>query len=361
MSAWAINGRFMMQPTTGVQRVARELLAALDRRLQGADVVPSFALLLPPGAPQPALGAMPSRRVPGPRHPHLWEQWALPRAVGEGRLLNLCGAAPAFGAVDQACLLHDAAVFDHPEAYTGTFVRWYRWMFRRLARSPARLITVSNFSRSRLALALGVPASRIAVVPLAADHMHRADTNPQALHRHGLTNGPFLLAVGSANPTKRQDLIVRAWRRLGRSDARLVIAGGTNPAIFEASAHHVAEGVLRTGQVDDATLKALYGAAAGLVFPSSYEGFGLPPLEAMACGCPVVVSRAEALQEVCGDAALSVPVDDERALAEAMHALLDDQTLRASLRDRGRDRAATFTWDASAQALLDALASEPGR
>ncbi|MCB0075604.1 MAG: glycosyltransferase family 4 protein, partial [Caldilineaceae bacterium] len=176
-----------------------------------------------------------------------------------------------------------------------------------------------------------------------------------ALSRLGLVGRSFLLAVGSANPTKRQADLVLAWRALERRDARLVIVGGGDARVFGATALAEAPGVVRAGAVDDPTLRALYDAAVGLVFPSVYEGFGLPPLEAMACGCPVVAARAASLPEVCGDAAMLVPPRDPAALADAMRRLLDDAALRAAMRERGLARAADFSWDASAQALLAAL------
>jgi glycosyltransferase involved in cell wall biosynthesis len=234
-------------------------------------------------------------------------------------------------------------------------VRWYRWLFRHHARSDARLITVSEFSRRRLAAALRVAPERFAVIRLGADHMERVTPDHGLLVSHGLEHRPFVLAVGSANPTKRLDALVRAWAGLGRTGARLVIAGGVNASVFAAADPSSAPGVVHLGPVDDAGLKALYTAAAGLVFPSVYEGFGLPPLEAMACGCPAAVSRAASLPEVCGDAALMFDADDSAALAGVMRALLDDAGLRDRLRARGRGRAAAFRWDDAASDLLAAM------
>ena len=353
-----INGRFALQRTTGVQRVAREIVAALDRRLQANQPLPPCSLMLPAAADSPALARLPIQRVWGSRHPHVWEQIALPMATRSGMLVNLCGAAPVFAARPQACVLHDAAVFDHPHAYTSAFRVWYRWLFRRLALQGSRLITVSAFSRARLASVLNVPPSRFAVMPLAADHMHRCASDPSVLAAHGLTDHPFLLAVGSANPTKRLGALLRAWTALGRDGARLVIVGSTQETVFASDDWPAAvQGVVVLGSVGDNALKSLYGAAAGLVFPSVYEGFGLPPLEAMACGCPVAASRAASIPEVCGDAALLFEPENPTALKVAMASLLDDAGLREELRRRGTARAANFSWDASAAALLEALAA----
>jgi glycosyltransferase involved in cell wall biosynthesis len=207
---------------------------------------------------------------------------------------------------------------------------------------------------------LAVPPHRLAVLPLGGDHLRQVAPDTTVLDAHGLLGRPFLLAVGSMNPTKRLDRLMHVWAGLPHGDAQLVIAGGLNPRVFTGGRWPDVPGVVLTGPVGDAALKALYVAALGLVFPSVYEGFGLPPLEAMASGCPVVASRAASLPEVCGDAARMVNPDDDADLAAAMRALLNDPELRVRLRAQGLARAAGFTWDATAAALLAALAREGG-
>jgi glycosyltransferase involved in cell wall biosynthesis len=343
-----LNGKFSAQPLTGVQRVAREIVRALD------DLAPASAsLLLPAAGRAPALRHLQASRVGSAGLPlHVWEQVALPWATRDGWLLNLAGAAPAL-AQRQICVIHDAAVFDHPEAYRPAFVRWYRFLFRWLARHGAQLLTVSAFSQQRLAAALGVDASRIAVVPNGADHLDQVRPEVACLERLGLERGRFLLAVGSANPTKNLPRLVRAYARSGLAQGvKLVLAGGTRPQVFAATDEADAPGVLHVGVLGDAQLKALYGAALGLVFPSLYEGFGLPPLEAMACGCPVAAAKAASLPEVCGDAALYFDPRAEDDIADALSRLQADAPLRERLRAAGRERAAAFTWRASAARLL---------
>lgn len=332
MTAVFVNGKFTAQRTTGVQRVA----ACLSRSLRAR-------LLRPPA---------------GTASLHLWEQAALPWAARRGLLVNLAGAAPWF-ASRQVCLLHDAAVFDRPEAYTRPFVAWYRRLFRHLARSSAELLTVSAFSRQRLALHLGVDPSRLTVLPNGADHLDAVVADAAALERHGLVGTRYLLAVASANPTKNLPALLDAYARLAPDGARrLVVVGGRNAAVFADGARPDPPGVVRTGAIDDAALKALYQHATALVFPSTYEGFGLPLLEAMACGCPVAASSAAAMPEVCGDAALYFDPGSVDAIEAALRNLLDDADLRARLRAAGRLRAARFRWCDSAerlQRLLDSL------
>lgn len=343
-----INGKFSAQRTTGVQRVARELTLALDA------LGPSGAWLLHParGLPPPLQRVQARPLGPSGLPLHLWEQLALPWAARGALLLNLAGAAPALGR-RQLCLIHDAAVFDHPEAYTATFVAWYRHLFRRLARRGARIATVSAFSRERLAHHLGLAPTSIAVLHNGADHLHAVPPDGATLARHGLQAGGYLLAVGSANPTKNLPALVRAHAAAGCGTALpLVIVGGGHRQVFAAEARADTPGVLRIGPQGDAALKALYQGARALVFPSLYEGFGLPPLEAMACACPVAAARAAALPEVCGEAALYFDPRDEAAMAAAITRLATDDALCDDLRARGLRRAAAFTWRAAAGRLL---------
>ena len=336
--------------------MAGQMLRAIDRRLAAGGVGAPAGLLLPPGGMPPPLRAMTVRRVAGAgRSLHAWEQLRLPRAARGGLLLNLSGSAPALAA-PQVCFVHDAAVFDHPEAYTAAFRQWYRFLFRRLSRTARLLFTVSAFSRARLAVALGVPQDRILVVPNGADHLADVVADTSVLATHGLADHPFLLAVGSANPTKNLATLLDAWRVLNRGDtARLVLVGGNNARVFADHRHVEVPGLVRLGHVGDAALKALYGRAVGLVFPSIYEGFGMPPLEAMACGCPVAASTAASLPEVCGGAALEFDPHSVSAIAAAMRALLDDAALRERLRVLGLRRAAGYRWDDAAALLLGHL------
>ena len=364
-----INGKFSAQSVTGVQRAALELVLALDRVLEidacasGCD----YVLLCPPNARPPALHSIRVRTVGSERdNLQWWEQFALPWAARNGRLLNLAGSAPWWAAARSVCMLHDAAVFDHPQAYTLVFRLWYRMLFRHLSRHAPGLLTVSSFSRDRLSQALGVPSQRFTVVLHGADHFQRVNADNSVLAGYGLTPGRFLLVVGTAKQTKNVDTVLAAWRRLGPASGRsLVWVGGSNRRVFSAVQVHqatvaadAADGIFRTGYVTDHRLKSLYNNAAGLIVASHYEGFGLPAIEAMACGCPVAAAAAASLPEVCGEAAQFFDPENVDSICSAMNSLLNDSGLRASLRDRGLARAATFTWDAAARALLRRLRAD---
>ena len=363
MTTLFINGKFTAQRTTGVQRVALQLVRALDTLLATGDApeLRRVTLLCPSGGTLPALSHIRARQVgPAGLPLHLWEQFVLPIAARQGRLLSLAGSAP-YWARRPAAMLHDAAVWDHPEAYTPAFVRWYRRLFARQARVARPLLTVSEFSRQRLAARLHVAPQRLQVVANGADHLSTVQPDATLLQQLGLREGSYLLAVANANPTKNLDALVRAHARLPAClQLPLVIVGGSNDRVFRGAQANDAVPrmtgkVLRAGPQGDATLKALYGSAQALVFPSLYEGFGLPPLEAMGQGCPVLAARAASLPEVCGDAALYFDPLDEADITRALVRLLDDAVLRGELRAAGLRQAARYTWSASARQLVAVL------
>lgn len=390
-----INGKFSAQPTTGVQRFATELLLALDAHIAaGTWPGPPPLLLQPPGARPLALTAIEAQTLPGPRglqHArgtlHAWEQIALPRAVRaeatqDAVLLSLAGSAPGLLA-RQIVTFHDAAVFDHPQAYGFAFRRWYRALFRHLGPRALQVLTPSDFSRRRLAEVLGLPPARIAVVPGGGDHLGRVTADAGALQRHGLQPQRYLLAVSSLNPTKNLPALQRAFARVARRQGvTLVLVGGADPGVFAGgpvgrgpAGHEPARdtgagtgadngdepaGVRHLGGIDDAALKALLGGALALVQPSVYEGFGLPPLEAMSQGCPVAAADAASLPEVCGDAALYFDPHDEAAMVQALQRLIDDAGLRDRLRMAGHARVQTLRWAASAERLREVLAAVSG-
>jgi glycosyltransferase involved in cell wall biosynthesis len=347
-----VNGKFSARPMSGVDRVAAEMLSALDRLIPAKPR--RWHLLCPPGARTPTLGRVEVRQV-GPRGLplHLWEQTVLPWAARRGLLLNLAGSAPWFAGT-QACFIHDAAVFDTPATYRPLFRWWYGNLFRRHARRGTALVTVSNFSQMRLSAALGTLPQRIGVVPNGADHLQRHPADPDVLSHLGLRGLPYFLALSNGSRAKNLGAVVQAFARVSaRHPVQLVVVGHPNRRVFGAIADVAGTSqIVQAGAVSDGALRALMGESVALVFPSLYEGFGLPALEAMSCGCPVLASNVAALPEVCGTAALYADPDSVPDIAHAMESLLVNPALRQRLREAGHRQVARFRWEDSAHTLL---------
>jgi glycosyltransferase involved in cell wall biosynthesis len=353
-----VNGRFLGQRTTGAQRYARELLKAMDLLLGERNGQPfsSFTVLTPPSTPRSLpLTAMAIREV-GKFQGHLWEQVELAAHSRNDLLLNLCNTAPLTGRRMIATIL-DASVYAVPEAYSLPFRTWYRTLIPVLGRRARRVVTISEFSRTELQRYAGIPSARIAVIPASGEHILGMPADRSVLDRLRLRSNGYLLAVSSHSRHKNIAGVARAAALLTGGNFEVVLAGGGNSRVFSGTAA-AGDGPLRcTGYVSDAELRALYEHAACFVYPSFYEGFGLPPLEAMTCGCPVVVSRVASLPEVCGDAALYCDPADPRDIARAVSEVVTDRALQDDLRRRGTERAASFSWRRSAQALLDIVDS----
>jgi glycosyltransferase involved in cell wall biosynthesis len=358
-----INGRFLSQPVIGVQRFAREATRALDALVADGDPLArgwSFEVVAPPDADLDIpLRAIPVRRVEGRLRGHAWEQLALPGQLGgAGTLLSLTGTGP-LRVAGQLVVIHDASVWAIPDSFSRPFRLWYRFLLPALGRRVRRVGTVSEFSRGELVRRAAMPAHKLVVVRPGADHARSVAPDPAVLERAGLAGRRFVLAVGSDVPNKQFDVIERAMRQPACAALDLIFVGGGHERALAVAGAPRRERGRAIGRVTDGELRALYEHAVCLAFPSAYEGFGIPPLEAMTIGCPAVVARAASLPEVCGDGALYCEVGDADALGRHIAALAGDPALRAAMVARGRARAARFTWAETARALLRATDAAP--
>ncbi|PXW27234.1 glycosyltransferase family 4 protein [Paraburkholderia caballeronis] len=353
----AINGRFLGRQLTGVDRFAFETVRAIDELLATQDpiVVGLQAELLVPGslrAMKSPFARIPLREARGGAGTR-WEQVSLPFAATGSLLLNLCNSGPMF-CRRQVTVLHDAAPMRMPQSYSRAFAAWYRVMAPRVGRVAQRILTVSEFSRRELTDVYRIPAAKIGIVSESGEHMLRvpaADASP----RWGELRRPYVLAVGSLNYHKNFRLVVEAAKLLGDAPFDIVVVGGADPRVY-GNGHDALQGFVRhLGYVTDAELTALYRDAACFVYPSRYEGFGLPPVEALALGCPVIASRLPSIEEACGDAVLYVSPDDPHELARLLADVTTDAALRSRLREKGHARAAQLTWRATAVKLLEEI------
>lgn len=360
-----INGRFLGRPVTGVERVARGIVGAIASRMDADGLVRAGDAVFRPriAAPAGPLHAPPDR-IPLQRsarlHGHAWEQCALPWQARDGLLLNLCNTAP-LAARHQVTYVHDAGVYAIADAYGWRFRHWYRTLHRAYRLRGDILLTNSVFSARELQHFAGFARDRLHVAAPGCDHIHDVApaSLPMQVERLARSRGYFLVVASRARH-KNVDVALAAHAEFLRrhpDGPALVLVGGRHGGVFEdaSPADRDHRHVLRMGYVDDPTMVAMLRRARGLVFPSRYEGFGLPLVEAMAVGCPVVASDLPAAQEIGIDACWTFPPGDPEALVAA----LDTVTSRPrEVHARvliGRHRAAQLTWDRCTDAVLATL------
>lgn len=362
-----VNGRFLTQSITGVQRYAIEVVAAIDRLIAAADPGAAgvrMTLHVPAGTDP---GALPLNATAvarhGPWEGHAWEQLVLLGRLSGAVLFcpgNTAPIAALLGSRPVVVTVHDLSFRYFPDAYDWRFRTWYRVLIPLIMCHARRVITVSESERAaivslypsvegRLAVVQNGGSFTVGAVPLGATHC-LADLPAR-----------FLLYVGSLSRRKNFRGVVAAFLRVAAEDPSigLVVAGAAADALRAAEVtvpDTYRARVVFLGQVNDAgTLAELYRRATCFVFPSFYEASPLPPIEAMSLGCPVVASSIPSLRERCGDAAEYCDPGDAGSIAEALRRVLSSEALVEALRLRGQQRAAMFTWEQSARRTLDVL------
>jgi alpha-1,3-rhamnosyl/mannosyltransferase len=363
-----IDGRAFSSPAGGVRRYVTGLVDALRALDDPPDLIALGGRHRPAGVPH----------VPEPPHPPTnigWTVIGLPRAAaraGVDLIHSPAYTAPLWSGVPVVLTIHDVSYARHPEWYPYRRDRLRRAFYRRSARGAAEVITDSAFSAAEIQAAYGIAPERITVAPLGVSH----DFSPagEAFLPGELPAGvmpPFLLHVGDLHERRNLGVVVEAMlearRHFGALPAlSLVLAGidrGVGDGLCEiARAAGAPEAVVKLGVVEEEQLRMLYRSAAALVYPSRYEGFGLPVLEAMASGTPVVGSRAASIPEVLGDAGILVDPEDAQGWADAIVQVVNDEHRRSTMKAAGLARAAEFTWARTARITLDVYrrAASPG-
>jgi glycosyltransferase involved in cell wall biosynthesis len=334
-----VNGRFRSHQTTGVQRVAHEITRRLGDKVEICQ---------------------PQSKLSGWRG-HLWEQTVLPLQSREGVLWSPCASGPVRSA-RHVVTFHDLFVVNSPHWYQAAYAAWHAFSLRQLAATASHIIAVSEYTRKCLIEHLATDPAKITVIHNGVDaNLFSAARGAESMARAALRlpSARYLLSVGSLEPRKNLKMLLAAWKDVVNelpSDLWLVVSGSCDENIYRnAELKEWPARVFLTGYVPDHLLPSLYAGSSGFIYPSLAEGFGLPPLEAMACGVPVLTSGTSALPEICSSAALYFDPTNTADLARAIKLLVSDQELRRKLSLRGRERAACFNWERTAEQTLHVL------
>ena len=354
---WSINGRFLSRNVTGVDRYALEILKAMDQ-LIGEKYPPTFGLALDVLCPSEYKSASPFTNIPLRSLPsapgHAWEQFILPRHV-VGGLVSMCNSGPLLVKKQIVCI-HDVNTRLVPESYSFGFRLAYRLLEPALGRRVEKIVTVSNFSRSTMQHFGIAPSKDITVIPDGHEHVQGWDPQRSSL-REGNLPQRFVLMVGSKAPHKNASIIYAIAADLAEMGIGLVVTGGENARVFASDYSEASNNLRHLGRVNDHDLAYLYKHALCLAFPSKTEGFGLPAIEAMALGCPVVCSDAASLPEVCGNAVLYANPEVANSWLTAIARLAEDSALRQQLVFAGLQQSKLFSWRTGAEKYFELMNS----
>lgn len=343
-----INTRLLAAETSGLQRYLSELIARFPPRFKTIS-------------PSHAGGVIKS---------HLWEQTVLPLKIKKGDYLFSPGNSGPISLSRQIVTIHDVAPIDRPDWFDRPRARWFQFMTTRLAGQAAHVITDSEYSKQRLLAHVPIDERRITVIAIGVDRCFAPQSYEQIERMRRamkLPRGQYVLCVGRMLDKRKNIMrLLEAWSKIENDipqDIWLILAGKHDDKEFRASLAQAGISPSRVhliGHAPDEWMPALYSGALAFAFPSLYEGFGLPPLEAMACGTPVLTSNVTSLPEVVGDAAWMVDPLDVGQIADGLVRLIEDNALRSQLIAKGFKRAALHDWDEPARrtwALLEEFAA----
>lgn len=327
-----VNSRVLMLQSNGQKRVAEELM----RRM------PSLTPTAPPRESSSGLSG------------HIWEQFQLPLKAGKNPLWSPSTSGPIMHR-NQIVTMHDTAFIDVPQYFSKSFARWYSFLTASLARSARHIVTVSEFTRKRVMEAFGVEGQRVTAIHLGvtgAFRLRNREDVAEVLSRYHIDKQPYIVGFLGTDPRKNTATLIEAWVQSAsaKQGARLVLFGREeNRSVFAKSdcPQEIQEGVIRLGSIDDDSLAAVYSGAHGFVFPSYYEGFGLPVVEAAHSGCRIVTSNVSSLPEVSPSDAILFAPSDTRAIADAIKHLFAVPDSHEA-RDKRIAEMRKFSWDRAA-------------
>ncbi|WP_158989236.1 glycosyltransferase family 1 protein [Mucilaginibacter sp. L196] len=275
----------------------------------------------------------------------LWEQYDLPVYLYRNKqplLINFCNVAPLIYK-NQIITIHDVAFMVNPSWFNKKFVIFYKFLIPRIAKKAKMILTVSDFSKREIVNYLNVPSNKINVVYNGISNLAIQQFEPNKY-------GSYILIVGSIDQRKNIHRLIQAFNKVNNNNIKLLIAGDISPIFNNKNNNSLKsnEKIIFLGRVNDEYLATLYTNALLFVYPSLYEGFGIPPLEAMYYNCPTIVADIESLKEICGEASLFVNPYNIDDIAEKIEFLTSDERLRNNLIEKGKENIKKYSWENSA-------------
>lgn len=364
-----IDGRAFASPAAGIRRYVNGLTRALLALGEPIEVI--------------ALGGRDSSALPAgtgyvaePSHPPTnlgWTLVGLPRAARRAAVDIIHApayTAPFWSPMPVVLTIHDVSYERHPQWYPYRRDWARRAFYRHSAHAASQILTVSRFSATEITAAYRIPAERMTVTPLGVDDGFAPATLDLPGELPAGVNPPYLLHVGDLHERRNLrmlvDAVLAARRHAGALQALSLVLAGADRGVGEAvcaiaARAGAADAVVRLGPVSEERLRTLYRGALALAYPSLYEGFGLPLVEAMACGTPVIASNTASMPEVLGDAGILVDAADGQAWTRAIIDVVNNEETRRRLRTAGLRRAAHFTWERTARLTLGVYRRTLGR
>ena len=343
---FVVNGRFLTQKPTGVHRYAFEICNQL------AEFGVDFYVAVPPKI-NPDYKINFKTVQCGALNGHLWEQISLPKYLkqqGNPLLLSFSGCGP-LNYSNQIITIHDVSHERHPEWFSKNYCRFYGYMMPRIGKKAHAIITVSEFSKKEIIETLNLPSEKIHVINCSIPSYHTTEENDFISDN---SDEKYILSVSSMDPRKNFIRLVEAFNNIEDKSVKLYIIGMQFKAFNTPDMEKLnRENVILTGYLDDNSLQKMYKNALFSVYPSLYEGFGIPPLESMSYGCPVIVSDIPALREVNEEAAMYANPLDIADMNLKMDLLIRDTELRNELSKKGREQVAKYSWIKSTRQVLD--------
>jgi glycosyltransferase involved in cell wall biosynthesis len=347
---------------TGVQRSAHEIVS----RLVSDD--PGRCVLISPKLDTGSDPRLPVEQRGHIRYGHLWEQLELPKIVhstGNDTVLYSPETSGPLSVSRQVMTVHDLFVVENPEWFSRAFSAWYRWLLPQLVKRVAYILVNSEYTRQRVLERYSPPEERVVLCRFAQDERFAPASEEEVEHfriEQGLPER-YLLSIGSIEPRKNLATLAAAWKhtKTREKGISLVIAGGVDKAVHNTVGSGVEAlrdpSIHLLGYFPDEKLPLLYQGAEAFALPSLAEGFGLPILEAMACGTPVICSDTTAMPETAGNAARLVPPREVEAWVEAIDTVMSSDHTRLRMRSEGLRQAARFSWSRTVEVVRATLES----